>query len=172
MASAPNWDAIKAEYISGTLSQRRLAEKYDISIYALNKHAHLEHWKKAREEFQDKSTEKILNAVTDKRAELADRATELGSRVLKLSERILDRLEQNGISKASVDGTEVDMLKTVQAYTMIAKSLGIDEESKANRERIQLEREKLQIERERTTAAGTDEMPTIVINLGNDDQRE
>lgn len=138
----------------------------------MNKHARTEHWEAMRDEFRANCTSKVLQAAEDERTELARRATELGSRVLKLSERILDRLEQNGISKASVDGTEIDMLKTVQAYTMIAKSLGIDEESKANRDRLQLEREKLQIEKERSTTSGTEEMPTIVINLGNDDQRE
>lgn len=172
MASAPNWDAIKAEYITGTLSQRQLAEKHGVSKYAIDKHARLEHWANMRDEFRARSMEKVLQASENERAELARRATELGSRVLKLSERILDRLEQSGISKASVDGTEIDMLKTVQAYTMIAKSLGIDEESKANRDRIQLEREKLQIEKERSTTVGAEEMPTIVINLGNDDQCE
>ena len=171
MENAPNWEAIKAEFIAGT-SQHRLAEKYGVTRSAIAKRSQTGEWMKYRNECRNKTSQKVAEMISDKRAELADRATELGSRVLKLSERILDRLEQSGISKASVDGTEVDMLKTVQAYTMIAKSLGIDEESKANRERIQLEREKLQIERERTTAAGTDEMPTIVINLGNDDQRE
>ncbi len=163
MANAPNWNTIKAEYIAGTMSQRQLAEEHAVSLYALNKRAHVEHWTKAREEFQNKSAEKILNSATDERAELARRASELGVRVLQLSERILDRLEQDNVSRAAADGLEADLTKTVQAYTMMAKSLGIDAESIANRNRLELERERLKLEKEQAAQSTGEEMPTIVI---------
>lgn len=169
MANVPNWDAIRAEYITGTLSQRQLVEKYGLSRYAMNKHAREEHWEAMRKEFRAESVAKVMQAAEEERTELARRASELGSRVLQLSERILDRLEKDSVSRASADGLEADLKKTIQAYTMMAKSLGIDAESKANRDRLELERERLAFAKEKETTQAADEMPTIIIQRGDSD---
>ncbi len=162
MARVPNWDAIRAEYIAGA-TQRQLAEKYKVSRNSVSIKARQEGWVTKREECKAETVQKIVQTVSDERTELARRATELGTRVLQLSERILDKLEQDGVSRAAADGLEADLTKTVQAYTMMAKSLGIDEESIANRERLRIEREKLQAERERMNSEASDEPVTIVI---------
>lgn len=172
MASAPNWDAIKAEYIASDISQRQLAEKYGIPPGTVAKRAQQQGWKRLRDECVSKSSEKVVQKLADERAELARKGLEIGSQLADLSKQILANLKKGGLSRASADGSEMDMLKTIQAWATMAKTLGVDEESIANRDRLQLEREKLQIEKERSTTAGTEEMPTIVINLGNDDQRE
>ena len=163
MANAPNWDAIKAEYLAGGISQRRLAEKYGIGEYTLLRRANREQWAQLRDECCNKSTMKMVQDTADDRAELARRASKLGSRVLELSERIIDRLERDDVSRASADGLEADLAKTIQAYTMMAKSLGIDAESIANRNRLELERERLKLEKEQAAQSTGEEMPTIII---------
>ena len=163
MANAPNWDELRTEYVTGTMSQRQLAEKHSVSRYAMDKHAKTEHWAAMRDQFRAKSTEKVLQTVEDDRAELARRASKLGSRVLELSERIIDRLERDDVSRASADGLEADLAKTIQAYTMMAKSLGIDAESIANRNRLELEHERLKLEKEQAAQSTGEEMPTIII---------
>ena len=162
MANAPNWNAIRAEYIAGA-TQRQLAAKYSVSRNSISAKARQEGWTEKREECKAETVQKVVQTVADDRAELARRASKLGSRVLELSERIIDRLEQDDVSRASADGLEADLAKTIQAYTMMAKSLGIDAESIANRNRLELERERLKLEKEQAAQSTGEEMPTIII---------
>ena len=49
-----NWEAVRAEYVAGDLSQAALVKKYGVSAYALRKRAGAEGWakKKARGDAQ------------------------------------------------------------------------------------------------------------------------
>ena len=67
-----NWRKIKAEYIAGGISQRKLAEKYNVPFGTLQKRARLEKWNSKRKKAEEKAVEK----VTQKTAEIvADNAT-------------------------------------------------------------------------------------------------
>ena len=48
MAKKPNWDAIKAEYLRGGISIKKLAEKHGVSFDTLKKRANREAWGDAR----------------------------------------------------------------------------------------------------------------------------
>lgn len=52
---AIDWNAIRAEYIGGGISKRKLAAKYDITYAALRNKAETEGWLELREEAQRKS---------------------------------------------------------------------------------------------------------------------
>lgn len=52
---ATNWDAIRAEYIGGGTSYRKLAEKYGVALRALADHAKSEGWPAARDKARDRS---------------------------------------------------------------------------------------------------------------------
>lgn len=67
-----NWRKIKAEYIAGGISQRKLAEKYGVNRNLLMRIAQKEKWKDKR----DKAEAKALERVEQKTAEIvADNAT-------------------------------------------------------------------------------------------------
>lgn len=64
-----NWRKLKAEYIAGGISQRKLAEKYGIPFGTLQKRARVEKWnakrKKADAKAVEKVTQKTAEAVAD-----------------------------------------------------------------------------------------------------------
>ena len=67
-----SWRKIKAEYIAGGISQRKLAEKHGVNRNLLMRKAQKEHWKDKR----DAAEAKALEKVEQKTAEIvADNAT-------------------------------------------------------------------------------------------------
>ena len=66
------WDIVRAEYIGGGTSYRKLCEKYNVSLMVLKTRAKREEWPKLREEVKHKT----LAIATQKTAEInADNAT-------------------------------------------------------------------------------------------------
>jgi transposase len=66
-----DWNSIRAEYIGGGISQRKLAAKYDITYAALRNKAETEGWLELREEAQRKSNAKATQRVASSAAENA-----------------------------------------------------------------------------------------------------
>lgn len=68
-----DWVAIKTEYVTGDISQRKLAEKYGVSLRAVANHAKAEEWAQQRKQHcdnvamqvQQKSAEKISDAESE-----------------------------------------------------------------------------------------------------------
>lgn len=78
-----NWRKVKAEYIAGGISQRKLAEKYDIPWGTMRTRANEEKWGAARK----RAEEKAMQKAEQKTAEIvADNATllEQGKRAILL----------------------------------------------------------------------------------------
>ena len=82
-----DWKRIKAEYIAGGTSYRKLAEKYGVSFNTLKTHAVEEQWYKLRQQKEEKATTKTLEILSNKSA---DKMT----RVLDLTDKLLNKLEQ------------------------------------------------------------------------------
>ncbi len=69
-----DWVAIKNEYVNTNISQRKLAEKYEISFNTLKDRANRESWAKAKKEqhnritteTQQKTAEIIVESETDR----------------------------------------------------------------------------------------------------------
>ena len=64
-----DWSKIRAEYIKGGTSYRKLADKYKISYNTLAKVAAKENWGNLRQETAEKITTKIVEIESDKQAE-------------------------------------------------------------------------------------------------------
>ena len=96
-----NWNAVKAEYIGGGISQRKLAEKYGIPWSTLQKKAMHEGWTKERKRACDKAAEKVVQKTAALAASNATIAADLKKRLLLR----LQRIE----AKYPVDATEVRM---------------------------------------------------------------
>lgn len=73
----PDWSAIEAEYITGKLSYRKLAEKYEIHYKTIAGVAKAHSWVKKRNQYRDK----VITKTVDKSAYKAARS---------LSERLDD----------------------------------------------------------------------------------
>lgn len=86
-----DWKRIKAEYIRGGTSYRKLAEKYGVSFSTLRKVAAKEKWTELRNKAGAKADTKIVDSVSDKEAK---KAIDKLSRVSDLTDKLLDKLEQ------------------------------------------------------------------------------
>ena len=87
-----DWNAIRAEYIGGTMSQRELAEKYGLSEAYLVKKANKEHWKQDRDEAVRKGIEKGQRRAADAIADSATIAARIRTKLLQKLEKEIDAL--------------------------------------------------------------------------------
>lgn len=94
-----DWNAIRAEYIGGNISQRKLAAKYNLSPDALMQKANREGWKKDRDKAVSKGIAKSQQKSADAIANNATLAADIKTRLLKR----LQRIEE----KYPLDATEV-----------------------------------------------------------------
>lgn len=80
-----DWQTIKAEYVAGGTSYRKLAAKYDVPFSTLKRVAAKEKWCELRERAKAKADTKIINAVSDA-------AAKKESKVIKAADKLLDKL--------------------------------------------------------------------------------
>lgn len=81
-----DWKKIKAEYIAGGTSYRKLAEKHNAPLGTLKRIACDENWVDLRAQCNAKSTSKIIELESDKQAERM-------KRLLTVSDKLLDAVE-------------------------------------------------------------------------------
>lgn len=94
-----DWNIIRAEYIGGGISQRKLAKKYGVSETTLMKKANAEGWHKLREKAESKSTAQAQQKTAEAAADNAVIAADIKKRLLMR----LSRIEQ----KYPFDATEI-----------------------------------------------------------------
>lgn len=91
----PDWNAIRAEYIAGGISQRALADKHNVSSTTLMKKANAEKWNKLRKEADIKAVKKTQQKVAEKTADAAAaNAVKLEKARALLIDKIIIALEQ------------------------------------------------------------------------------
>lgn len=86
----PDWKKIKAEYIAGGTSYRKLAEKYNVSFTTLTRTAQRENWVGLRQQAEDKTATKIVNVVSDKSAKIDDTYFRCVDKLMKKAEELID----------------------------------------------------------------------------------
>ena len=84
-----DWKRIKAEYIAGGTSYRKLAEKYGVSFNTLKTHAVEEQWYKLQQQKDKKTTTKIVESLSDKDAEKAVDIIDVADKLLEQIEDML-----------------------------------------------------------------------------------
>ena len=94
-----DWNAIRAEYIGGGISQRKIADKYGVNADVLMQRANREHWKRDRDKAESKASAKIQQKAADAIADNATLAADIKRRLLLR----LKRTEE----KFPMDATEV-----------------------------------------------------------------
>ena len=112
-----NWKKIKAEYIAGGTSYRKLAEKYNVSPSTLRKVAAKEQWTELRTKTRTKMDKKISDSVSEKEADKAVSIIDVANQLLvKISELIealpLDTQSMKHLTSALKDLKEIKGFKT------------------------------------------------------------
>lgn len=94
----PNWKKIKAEYIRGGTSYRKLADKYGVSFSSIRRKAEKEKWTDLRTQAEQKASIKIVEAVASQDAEHEDNFQSLADKLLQHIALNIDILATNATS--------------------------------------------------------------------------
>lgn len=85
-----DWKRIKAEYIAGGTSYRKLSEKYGVSFNTLKTHAVEEQWYKLRQQKDKKTTTKVIENLSDKESEIDDTYFRCVDKLMRKAEELIE----------------------------------------------------------------------------------
>ena len=85
-----NWNELKAEYIAGGTSYRKLAAKYDVPFNTLKTIAIKEGWVNLREQAEHNTTTKIVNDIVKQNAKINEKYFNLVDKLLDKAEEVID----------------------------------------------------------------------------------
>ena len=91
----PDWKKIKAEYIRGGTSYRKLAETYSVSFSTLRKIAAKEKWTDLRNKAESRRDTKIIESIASREAKKEDMFQTISDKLLKL---ISDGIDDGSIT--------------------------------------------------------------------------
>lgn len=94
-----DWVQIKAEYISGTMSASKLAEKYEVSVYAIRKRSGKERWQELRKQNQSETANKIAEKINTEKVKKTvreiDRVVAVASKLITKLNRAVNELDKD-----------------------------------------------------------------------------
>ena len=85
-----DWNILKAEYIAGGTSYRKLAKKYGVSFNTIQGVAKREKWMELRNQANDKSTTEMVNTISK---DIAKNAIKINNVADKLLDKIVCLLD-------------------------------------------------------------------------------
>lgn len=111
-----DWKRIKAEYIAGGTSYRKLAEKYGITLAVLRNVAEREEWVKLKAQAEHKTNTKIVDSVSNKEAkkavDLFDIADLLADKVREVAMTVSDPDSIKKLTSAIKDLKDIKGIKS------------------------------------------------------------
>lgn len=117
-----DWNKLKAEYIAGGTSYRKLCQKYDANLSVLKRIAREEDWVGLREQCKAKTATKIVEIESDKQAERMRRLLKVSDDLLcvvenavksfRLGELAIDRTALKSLSGTIKDIKDIQNIKT------------------------------------------------------------
>ena len=85
-----DWKKIKAEYIAGGTSYRKLCAKYGVSRTTLQRKAKDENWLGLRSQAEAKTETKIVNDVSEQNAKIDDTYFRCVDKLMKKAEELIE----------------------------------------------------------------------------------
>lgn len=117
-----DWNTIRAEYIGGGTSYRKLAVKYSVSASSVGKHAREESWQRLREEAVTKASAISVQKTAEIASDNAEIAERIRGKLLLRLEREIDALPEGlGSETRKTWGLETDgdrAQETVRIYRL------------------------------------------------------
>ena len=147
-----DWNKLKAEYIAGGTSYRKLAAKYNVSFNTLTGVAIREGWANLKKQAQNKSTTKMVNAVAN---DMAKKSTKINDVADKLLDKISDLLD------------DFDGLDT-QAIKHLTSSLKDIKDIKGVKSDIDLREQEARIDKLRKDAEEEQKDTTVTVTFYGD----
>lgn len=120
-----DWNTIYAEYIGGGISQRKLAQKYGISVDILLKKANREHWKQDKEKASNKAAKKAQQKIAVAAADNATLAEDLKRKILLRLKRIEEKYPMDATEVRSKAGNSTAIFR-IRDLTAAYKDMTAD----------------------------------------------
>ena len=89
-----NWEEIKVEYITTNISQRKLADKYDIPLSNITRRSINEKWVEQREQYKSKVTSKTLDKSVNREANRLARLMDTTSKAIDVAAKAFEDQQQ------------------------------------------------------------------------------
>ena len=143
-----DWKRIKAEYLAGGTSYRKLAEKYGVSPTTLTKVAIREGWVEARHQAEIKKTSRIIDSVSEKEAKKA-------VDIIDVADKLLDKMSE----------LMETMVVDTQSFKQLTSALKDLKDIKGYKSAIDLKEQEARIEKLRKECERDDEknLPSLII---------
>lgn len=94
-----DWAAVKAEYVSGTMSVAKLADRYGISVSSISKKCASEHWQELRRQNQSETANKIAKKINTEKVKKTvreiDRVVAVASKLITKLNRAVNELDKD-----------------------------------------------------------------------------
>lgn len=119
-----DWKKVKTEYITTTISYRKLAEKHDIPFNTLQCRAKKEKWVELRQRHQDKivakSVEKAEESAIDYKSAIYDLAYKVATQLDELTDsKTILELVKIGIKPRDITGAIKDLEDALHIKSMV-----------------------------------------------------
>ena len=151
MAEA-NWKKIKAEYIRGGTSQRKLAKKYDVPLGTLQKIAAKEKWCDKRKQSECKEDAIITESIAEENASKA-------LKIYDVADKLLDKILFN------LENSDVLGSQEVKHYTSALKDI---KDIKDIKSEIDLKEQNARIDKLRKEAEDEQTDTSIEVTMGSE----
>jgi hypothetical protein len=124
-----DWKKLKAEYIAGGTSYRKLAQKYGVSLTTLQRIAKKENWIGLRQQAEDKTDTKIVESVSRNNAKIDDK-------YYRLVDMLLDKTEELILTTPIWQPTTIKELATTMKYLKECKGIKSEADLREQEARI------------------------------------
>jgi hypothetical protein len=146
-----DWNKIKAEYIAGGTSYRKLAEKYGIDRNKIQVRATKENWVSLKSQAQAKTESKMVDSISEKEATKATNIIDVADKLIGKICEMLDSDVTNAQSIKSLTSALKD-LKEIKGY----KSDADMREQEARIKKLQKEAQEEKQDKDITIIFGSD----------------
>ena len=149
-----DWKKIKAEYIAGGTSYRKLASKYGVSFSTLRDTAIREKWTELREQARNKSVTKLVESIGEQNGTYKVSINDVAD---KLLDKITDMLE-------SVDNAYLG----TQGIKQLTSALKDIKDIKGLKSEIDLREQEARIDKLRKDAMDEQENTSVTVKFEGD----
>ena len=118
-----NWRKIKAEYIAGGISQRKIAEKHGVPFGTLQKRARLEKWNAKRRNAEDKAVEKVTQKTAEEVADNAVMLQRIKAKLLRKLDEMVDQYPKAGVAELKVRGKGYEQIYRMKYIAAVYAAL-------------------------------------------------
>ncbi len=122
-----DWAAVKAEYVSGTMSAAKLADRYGISVSSISKKCASEHWQELRKQNQSETANKIAKKINTEKVKKTVREID---RVVAVASKLITKLNR-AVNELDKDEKLVKKKVTIKAYKSEDEAVATAEEERS-----------------------------------------